>query len=258
MKTPAVLLLLPLAVVPSLAAQLTAPEAGNVRYADGGVHTIYGFDANFVVGPAWAKASTVAFSEKGGILALLRKIELVRPDGSVAAEYSTFEPHPLLSIGEGLNTAIAWLPSSGALVWWDGSRFRTTQLGGRLPGTPTSLQSDGSTATFLVTASDRSVLRVSVDLASDDIASVNVVPGARGPAFSEGPFIVFRNNQGLAIEQPNGAIRTLPYPAPDLEIERMSSSWLHIHSAALNRDWALHLTRTVCALWRLPEPEAGQ
>lgn len=258
MKFPAALLLLPLAVMPLLAAQLSAPKAGNVRYADGSVRTVYGFDANFVLGPAWAKASTVAFSEKGGILALLRRIELVLPDGSVAAEYSTSDLYPLLGIGDGLNTAIAWLPSSSALVWWDGSRFRTTRLAGTLPGTPTSLQSDGSIATFLVTASDRSVLRVSIDLASGDIASVDVVPGARGPAFSEGPFVVFRNDQGLAIERPNGAIRTLPYPAPDLEIERMSSGWLHIHSAALHRDWALHLTPSVCELSRLPEPEAGQ
>ncbi|MGH9608867.1 MAG: hypothetical protein ACRD34_04245 [Bryobacteraceae bacterium] len=250
--------LLPLAVLPLLAAQLSAPKAGNVRYADGGVRAIYGFDADFVLGPSWTKASTVAFSEKGGILALLRSVELVRPDLSVAGEYPTSDPHPLLGIGDGLNTAIAWLPSSGALVWWTGSRFQTTPLAGVLPGTPTSLQSDGATATFLVTAPDGSVLRVSVDLASGDIDSADVVPGARGPAYAEGRLVVFRNHQGLAIEQPNGAIRTLPYPAPDLQIEHMSSGWLHIHSAALNRDWALHLTRSVCALWRLPEPEAGQ
>ncbi|MGH7139436.1 MAG: hypothetical protein ACREHD_27135 [Pirellulales bacterium] len=237
---------------------MSAPKAGNVRYADGSVRAVYGFDANFVLGPAWTKASAVAFSDKGGILGSSGKIDLLRPDGSVAGAYATAESQPLLGIDGDLNTAVAWLPASGALVWWNGSAFRTTQLAGMLPGVATSVQSDGTTVTFLVTASDGSVLRTTVALSTGDFGSINIVPGARGPAFAQGPFVVFRNDQGLAVEQANGNVRTLDFPAPDLQIERMSSDWLHIHSSATNRDWALHLSRFVCALWQLPVEAVSQ
>lgn len=257
MRFPALLVFLLSAAVVPLHAQrstpLSAPEVGNVRYTDGSVRAVYGFDANFVLGPVWAKASAAAFSNEGGLLAEHGAIELLRPDGSIAASYATHESHPLLGIDGGPNTAVGWLPSPGTLVWWDGSALRSTPLAGSLPGTATSVQSDGTTATMLVTAEGGTVLRVVVALASGDIVSSDVVPGARGPAFLQGPFVVFRNEQGLAIEAPNGDLRTLEFPASDLQIERMSSNWLHVYSTAMHRDWALHLSRSVCRLSQLPE-----
>lgn len=254
MRSPALFaLLLSAAVAPLAQAQLSAPEVGNVRYMDGSVRTIYGFDSNFVVGPAWAKASAVAFSNRGGILATNGAIELLRADGTVAASYSTAEAHPLLGMDGGLNTAVAWLPSSGTLLGWNGSALRSVALAGTLPGTASSIQSDGTTATMVVTGEGGVVLRITVALANGDVVSSDVVPGARGPAFLHGSFVVFRNGQGLAVEAPNGDIRTLEFPAPDLQVERMSSDWLHIHSDAMKEDWALHLSRSVCKLSRLPE-----
>lgn len=257
MRAAVVLFIASAAVLP-LEAQLSAPQAGNVRYANGSVHAVYGFDANFIIGPSWAKASAAAFSKQGGILASSSEIELLRSDGSIAGIYASSEPHPLLDVGENLKTAIAWLPASNTLLWWSGSGFQATQLAGTLPGTATSIESNGVTATLLVSGPTGTVLRVKLALATGDITSTGEIPGARGPAFAQNGYIVFRNNEGLAIEQANGDIRTLPFPAPDFAIERMSSDWLHIHSAGMHQDWALHLTRTICKLSRLPEPEAGQ
>jgi hypothetical protein len=251
------LVLVCVAAIP-VSAQLSAPRVGNSRYADGTVHSVFGLDANFVVGPQWLTATAASFSDQGGLVASSGKIQLLRPDGTVAGEYATAEANPLLGIDGDLNTAAAWLPSTHTLLWWSGTGFTATQVAGELPGAATSIQSNGSTATFLVTAADGSVLRTTVTLASGDITSVDVVPGARGPAFAQGSFVVFHAERGLAVEQANGDIRTLSFAAPDLQIERMSSQWLHIHSSAANQDWALHLNGSVCQIWQLPAPAVSQ
>jgi hypothetical protein len=250
------LVLVSIAAIP-LSAQLGAPRVGNARYADGTVRSVFGLDANFVVGPERMTGTAASFSDQGGLVATSGKIQLLRPDGTVAGEYATPEVNPLLDIDGDLNSAVAWLPSTHTLLWWSGAGFNATQVAGELPGRATSVQSDGSTATFLVTAADGSVLRTAVTVANGDIASAEVVPGAQGPAFAQASFVVFRAERGLAVEQANGDIRILSFAAPDLQIERMSSNWLHIHSAATNQDWALHLNRSVCELWQLPQ-EAGK
>jgi len=242
-----------LAAMPAFA-QLKTPEIGAARYGTE-VRKIYGLEANFVVGPEWLTASALSFSQAAALVANSGKIQLIHRDGTVAGEYATAESAPLLGIGGSLNTAIAWLPGSQTLLWWDNGSFHTTQLAGALPGVASSIQSDGQEASLLVTESNGSVLRVIVDLNTGNLRSAELMPGVRGPAFAMGNFILFRNAEGLAVADGSGTIRVLDFPAADPVFEQMSSEWVHLRSPSLKQDWALHVNSSVCKLWLLPSPE---
>jgi hypothetical protein len=245
-----------LAAVSALA-QLKTPEIGAARYG-AEVHKIYGLDANFIVGPEWLTASAVSFSQTAGLVAHAGRIQLLSQDGTITGEYGTSETAPLLGIGDSLHTAIAWLPDSQTLLWWANGSFHATPLAGALPGAVSSVQSDGQTARLLVTISNGSVTRVIVDLNTGNLRSAELMPGVHGPAFAIGNFILFRHAEGLAIEDGNGTIHVLDFPAPDPAFEQMSSDWVHLHSPSLKQDWALHLNNSICKLSLLPPAEFGK
>jgi hypothetical protein len=237
-------------------AQLSAPGIGNVRYSDGSVRAVYGIDANLVIGPELLSASAASFSAAGGLIANDQKIILLSPGGIPVAEYPAAERNPLLDIGATPETAIAYLPSSQSLVWWNGQTFQQTSLAGALPGVPVSIQSDGTLAVLYLCLSDENIARASVSLANGEIRSWEPVPGARGFAFAQAGFLLSNSGGLLVVESPSGNVETLKIPASGLVIERMSAAWLHLFSPATAGNWVLHLSTSVCRLSLLPAAPA--
>ena len=252
-------LALPLWLAATLQAQIRAPKVGFVRYSDGTVRATYGLEANFIVGSQTPiAADAVSFSDLGGLISRGGRIRLVGRDASVIAEYDSTETAPVLNVDGDLTTAIAWLPSRHALLHWNGKSFVLTSLTSAISENVNSLRVQSpNSAKLLVTAGDRSVLEATVSLDTGDLVAMNPLPGVHAPAFLQHSFVVFHDHEGLEIESSDGVIRTISLSASDLTIERMSSDWLHLSSAATKQDWALHLSSAALNLSQLPAPREG-
>ncbi|MFL6351539.1 MAG: hypothetical protein ACJ74Z_06785 [Bryobacteraceae bacterium] len=248
---------IPIWLAGGLHGQVSTPEIGIVRYADSAVRPIYGVEANLVVGKQIVRtADAVSFSDFGGLVAVNGHIQLIDRHGSVLGEYHSTETKPLLNIDGKLTTAVAYLPSQEALLYWTGTSFVATQLGkGSFSGIPTSVQIQGAhSAKLLATTNGGSVSEITISLDTNQPTSVKFLPGVQGPAFLHHAFVVFHDKQGLEVEAPNGSRQTVRLASTDLVIERMSSDWLHLSSARTQQSWALHLNNTALHLSEMPVP----
>ena len=116
-----------------------APRIGVVREPDGSVRPLLGLPANLIVGEPLSidPALAAAFSDQAGLLLFSGRLELISLDGTVISSYPTGDTTAILDIADGPDTALAWLPSAGKLVRWDGRRFMdsafdASRLGGSI------------------------------------------------------------------------------------------------------------------------------
>jgi hypothetical protein len=246
-----------------LIAQVGAPNVGSARFA-GRVFAVHGLPDNLLVAKApWTSAAAMSFSDAGGLLAQNGAIVLLGPDGTSLADYAAADVAPVLNIDGPLTSAVAWLPSKHALLYWDGTAFIVREVNdSSFAGEVTCLQfvSPGA-ALLLVTHADASVSAVTVSLGSGEVTSIDSLPSAHGRAFVQHSLFLSEDKAGLVIESAGGSRRTLvlaqnPLPKGDLTIERMSTDWLHISSASTGRHWALYMNRNDLRLSVLPVPPA--
>ncbi|MBV8864922.1 MAG: hypothetical protein JO210_05920 [Acidobacteriaceae bacterium] len=241
----------------SLTAQVNSPTAGMVRYGALPIEGLYGIPGNFVPTPTTlGAASAISFSDAGGLLAAGGRIELVRTDGSPVGAYESAATSPLLNIDCDLTSAIAWLTETRSLLWWNGTRFATLSIDeSSIAGTITSVAHTSSkTARLLITNPDSTVSAVLVSLASGNVISSDLIPGAKGPAYQFGSSLLWADEHGLQLQSDKSVQHTLAAPATSFTAERMSSRWIHLYFPSQNSHWALHLSETEPSLWRLPAP----
>jgi hypothetical protein len=241
-----------------LAGQLTAPKVGTVRYPDGSLHSVQGLANNMIVCDLpFDGTDAASFSDQGGIVSQQGIIRLLNADLSVAFEFKTGEPAPVLNMEGDLTSALAWLPSQHKLLRWDGSKFAAFEIPqSDLDGQVTNLQAVNSKqARLLVTGGDGTVSAITFSTRNGSLISSEPLASVRGYAFSQSFFFVYSENNELVVSNLNGYRRSVALPAPDLIIERMSSQWLHLQSPSLKQDWALHLTQAQLELSMLPAIE---
>jgi hypothetical protein len=234
---------LPMLAAGSLQAQVHAPQAGVVRYADGSVHPVYGVPGSFIVGPAWSvRAIAISFSDQAGLVTEAGAIRLLSASGAEIGKYASSEAAPVLSVEADAQSAMAWLPEQQAIIRWNGKSFDRSALPpGSIAGPVTSVRAVGKNEAELLVFENGAASRITISLGQQSsIRNIESVPGASGPALGFGSLLLFRDKGGITLENANGLRRTLPLP-PDLTAERMSSHWLHLHSRDARQDWALHL-----------------
>ena len=242
----------------ALQAGIDAPQVGFTRHTDGTVHSLYGMHANFIYGrQTFSLAQAASFSDQAGLLSVRGQLELLSSSGEVTATIKVNEAKPVLNVDGDATTAIAWLPTQQALALMSGDSFTLLPVGGAFSGNVTSLLRQGSAAQLFVTAPDASVSRIDIDLGSGAVTAVQPMPAATGSVFKQQSFLLFHDDAGLEVLAPDSSMRTLPLAASDLTFERLSSAWVHLHSAALNQDWALHLDSSSLELSELPAPPAN-
>ena len=240
----------------SLNAAIDAPKVGVARQADGTIHSLYGLHANFIYGAQmFSFAQAASFSDQAGLISVRGEVQLISA-GTVVSTFKANEASPVLNVDGDASTAIAWLPGQRALLFNNNSSFTLMPVGDSFLGTVTSLLRQGSSAQLLVTAADSSVYRVEIDLNSGITTNIQYVPVAQGGVFSQQSFLVFHDAAGLEVMAADGSLRTLPLAAADLTFERLSSAWVHLHSASLGQDWALHLDSNALELSELPATPA--
>lgn len=237
-----------------LAAQISAPKVGTVRYPDGSFHTVQGLPSNMIVADLpLDSAQAASFSDRGGLVCQNGAIRLLGPDFAILAEYPS-QAKALLSIDGDLTSALAWLPDSHALLHWNGVAFDVFALAGSdIEGNVTDLQSSGAKqAKLIVQHTDNTVSAVTISLRSGNLVTSEPLPGVRGYTFGQGFFVVYGSDKELVVDNLRGYRRSVPIPAQDFVIERMSNNWLHVYSPSLQQNWALHLTQAEMELSLLP------
>jgi hypothetical protein len=233
-------------------AQVHVPQVGSIKCSDGAVRPVLGLPASFVLGkPVLFSATSSSFSAEGGIVAAAGAIHLLNADGNQIGVLPTTETQSLVNIETGISSAIAWLPLTNSLLYWDGGAFRRSALSTPLSGRVTSVRRDGERALLLV-LQDGSVTETAISLSSGNTVSEMFLPGVEGPAFREGEFVLFQSAAGLEIEGPDGRRSLAIASSPDLSIERMTAHWLHLSSGASRRHWALHIANGALQLLELP------
>src|SRR3954454_8118921 len=117
----------------SLAAncQVATPSVGYVRYANDGVRGIYGLEGNYIVGRSvLAAAETASFSDAGGLIYNSGSLVLADPKLIALSTTEIEGSEPIVRLDGGVDTAIAWVPSSHVLVHWNGKSFVRTAVSG--------------------------------------------------------------------------------------------------------------------------------
>src|SRR4051794_9161869 len=143
-----------------------------------------------------------------------------------------------------LETAIAWLPASRALVYWNGSSFvRTVVPGFSVEGRVTSVRKlDGNTVSLLVAKPDTTIVRSVISLRTGDLKSSNPVLAASGVAFEDGVRIFcFKKRKLSVLSQTGETLDQIALPADDnLVVEQASTRCLHLSTRMAGQDWLLH------------------
>ena len=232
-----------------------APRIGVVREPDGSVRPLLGLPANLIVGEPLSidPALAAAFSDQAGLLLLNGRLELISLDGSMISSYPTGDITAILDIAGGPDTALAWLPSTGKFVRWDGRRFIDSPFdASRLGGSIRAVRLLDSAHAELLVAHADTLERIYISIADGSLVRSEPLPEAGESAFQTDSFLLFHDAFGLALRGPDGVMRTLPIPETDLLFEKSGKHWLHIISPSGARQWMLHLDPHNPVLSELP------
>src|SRR3982751_5337898 len=240
--------------------QVTTPSVGYVRYPSDGVRGVYGLEGNYVVGAdVLLRPTAASFSDEGGLICEGGSLLLVDPKLATLSSAEISDADCLVRLDGTLETAIAWLPASHALVHWNGKSFSRTpvpELWGQ--DTVTSIRKlDASTASLLVSKPDGSnVVRYRLSLRTGELKSATVIPGVSGIAVEDGSRIFcFKGRKLSVLSQRGETLQVLPLPVDaDLVIERASGRCFHLSARAPGQDWLLHVDSSELRLYQLPGP----
>jgi hypothetical protein len=236
-------------------AQISAPRIGIARYPDGSLHALRGLSANIIVSDLPVEpVDAASFSDRGGIVSHKGVLRLLNSELSTVAEYNAGPGKPLLSINDELTSALAWISSNNTLIHWDGSQFRSvTVTDPDLSGRVTDLQfSRNLEAQLTVVHADKTVSLLNVSLQDGSVLTWQLLPGVRGETFTQGSDFVYTTATELLVDNLRGSRRSLPLPAADLQIERMSNNWFNLYSPSQKQNWALHVTHADVSISQLP------
>ena len=235
-----------------LSAGVRTPHIGSVRCVDGSVRQVYGLPSSFILSQPLVKAvDSASFSDAGGVIAAEGHMTLLDSAGSPVADFAVRDKAALVNIDTDGSAAIGWLPGTHSVVYWDGKLFKQTILKNGPEGRVTSIRRRGEMAELLV-LDGPALSQITVSLHSGDTVSEAFLAGVDAPAFQMDDFIVFLSTEGLEVDGPDGARRTLAVPTSDLVVERMASEWLHLTSPSSGQHWALHITGKLLEVSQLP------
>lgn len=232
------------------------PRAATIREPDGTLRPVWGLPANLVTGDALpvGRVQAAAFSGSAGIVLSHGAVRVLTLDGVELGAYITAEVKPVLSILGDPNTAVAWLPSEGKLIRWNGSGFVATAIEpAALPGPVIDVYlKSGKQIQFLLGSTSNSLTRAAGGLKEGPVVNESSIPNAGSNAIQMGLSLLFQDARGLEIESPNGAMKTLPMRESDLVYERAGMNCIHVMSMH-GRQWLLHIDSAEPALSEIPQ-----
>jgi hypothetical protein len=217
---------------------------------------VYGVPGNLMLSLAapLQTADAVSFSDTCGLVASNGHLRLLRLNGVEIASSEYRGATPLLGANPDAARAIAWLPNTQRVLWWNGKSFQTIPVAGLEKGDVATwiTLADAVTAKAFFSHADGSVSLVTVALPDGNVRSVDYVADARGTAFQAGKYTIWAGKDGLELETQSGLRNTLPFSGSTFIAEQMSSQWIHLYVPADGSHWALHVGSSEPKLSRLP------
>lgn len=253
-------LLLSVLVEPAFS-QISAPQVGLVRYADGGVYRVTGVPGNYIIGDRLFDAvEALNFSEAGGLMLRSRSLLLLDANASVIASYAAGAGKAVVGVQKKLDSSIAWLPSSNTIVHWDGATFHALAVpDGSMTGEVLSINKTASeTALLIVRQPGGNVEEETVSLLTGIVLARSVIADPTADIFRSGDLTVTIQTDQLVLSSlATGIGSAVPIRAKNVQFERMSGTCLHLHSASSGRNWILQTTGDQPSLFELPPPPAA-
>jgi hypothetical protein len=246
-------------------APLGTPLAGIVREPDHTLRSVYGVAANLITGHPLPlrDVEAASFSDEAGIVLSSGAVKLVNLDGTERASYPTAESQPVLSIAQGPETAVAWLPGEQKLIRWTRAGFIPVPVEpSRLAGPIVQMQMTAPAALDLwLRIQTDTIQHVRVSLANGAITPLETTAGISSPVSVAGPSLLFYDSAGHEIQSSPAPTHALPLnlstaELPGLTFENASSNWIHISSASTGRQWMLHFGAPGVSLCALPAAPA--
>ena len=241
--------------------QVSTPVMGVARLGDGSLRILYGVQDNVIVdSQSLGLVEAASFSDRAALVSKHGSIELIDRQFHAIGEYDSADPNVLLNVDGGVDTAIAWLPSSKLLLYWDGTAFQATRVNGlQEPLTVTSVRRKASNADLLLSNANGSIFQASVSLKTGDVTSLAPLQGIDAPAFWAGERILFASPKGLAVQERNGAVEPLAATGGNLSFSHISSEWVLVTSATTQRSWAVNVSTSHVRVSEVPAiPAATQ
>ena len=182
-------------------------------------------------------------------------LKLVGLDGAERGSYKQDERHPVLSISDAPDTALAWLPSSKKLVRWTGSEFTelsfdSSQLAGVVAGLR---MTDPKSTEFYVQDQDSVIASVHYSLADGRVTRAQTYAEGTGQAVTAAEAVVMPGTDGLDIQSGINPVESIALPDSHVTLEKSSSDWIHVSAPGSHRDWMLHIDRLHPVLSELPQ-----
>ena len=193
-------LLLSLALAGTLGAQVSAPSPGFIRNGAFPIQAVYGVPGSLVAASTTlGAADALAFADRFGIIAAGGEVKLLRSNGLNLGHFETLENHPVLNLDSDPASAVAWLPESHSLLFWNNNQWQQSAIDGLPDGAAvTSVTRDSAPSSrLLLTQTDASVLAVTIALPQASVTSIDVLPGVCGPAFQFGSKLIWADEQEL-------------------------------------------------------------
>lgn len=239
---------------------LGTPVVGIVREPDHTLRPVYGVAGNLITGQPLAlrDVRAVSFSDEAGIVLSSGAVRLVNLDGTERSSYPTAESQPVLSISQGPETAVAWLPSEQKLIRWASAGFVSLPVdASQLAGPIVALQMSAAASVDLwLRAQTDTIQHVRVSLPGGAIAPLETI-AVDSPIFVTGTALISYGADGLQIQSSPAQTHALPLNLSAVELagltfERASSHWMHITSVLAGRQWMLRLGAPSPSLCVLP------
>ncbi len=243
------------------AAPLGMPVAGIVREPDHTLRPVYGVAGNLIAGQPLAlrDVEAASFSDQAGIVLSSGVVRLIDLDGTERASYPTAESQPVLSISQGPETAVAWLPSEQKLIRWTSAGFVSLPVeASQLAGPIVALQMSGPAAVdFWLRVQADGIQHVRVSLVTGAMVALETTTSISSAFSVAGGSLIFYDSAGLEIESSPAQTHALPLNLSAAELagltfERASSHWIHIASVSAARQWMLRIGAPGPSLCALP------
>ena len=239
-------------------AQVSTPVIGVARLGDGSLRMVYGVPDNLIVDSQnLGRVQTASFSDTAALVYKDGSIDLVDRKFHPVGGYSVEDPNALLNVDGDADTAIAWLPGSATILYWNNGAFHSTVVKG-LEGSfeVTSLRRSGPQAELLISDPNGPVFEGTVSIETGELTSLIPLNGIHAPAFWARDRILFQDVDGLAVQQPNGAVEVLPGISGNLSFARISSEWVLVTSATAKRSWVVNVSGAHVRMSELPATTA--
>lgn len=252
--------LAPLVLFPSAWAQtsLAPPQLGFVEDSAHALRPAFGLAGNFILGPSIASAIvTQAFGGTFGLLKTDSSLAAFDSRGKLLASMSADPGPALFAFSPGGATALAYIPSTGALVEWRGNAFAPVSLHSEemVPDAVLAIAYPTPFEASLFVQRNDTIWELNLPLGKVGTVSQNALPGVRAPllALPTGD-LLYSDARGIVVRRTDGSEVHIAAALPaSFSLQQMNRDWAQLADLNGGARFAIRTTPGREGFYQLPE-----